>query len=143
MSRKRGVIDEGEQNEEGNENLPISMTVATDLKAIQRCIPAFAVAFSGGFLVSVLDPFQTQLIIAFDLCGCSKNISEILVDNSCYTCKSGETVVAVINLLLFVGAILGCQLTRIFSEYGRVVLLKVIAGFIIPGSLLSALAPTG
>lgn len=29
---------------------------ATDLKAIKRCIPAFAVAFSGGFLVSVLDP---------------------------------------------------------------------------------------
>jgi hypothetical protein len=101
------------------------------------------VAFSGGFLVSVLDPFGTQLIIAFDLCGCSTNLSKILVDNSCYMCKPGETIVAVINLLLFVGAILGCQLTRIFSEYGRVVLLKLIAGFIIPGSLLSALAPTG
>ena len=71
---------------------------ATDLKAIKRCIPAFAVAFSGGFLVSVLDPFQTQLIIAFDLCGCSTNISEILVDDSCYTCRSGETLVAVITL---------------------------------------------
>ncbi|GMI46857.1 hypothetical protein TrCOL_g11951 [Triparma columacea] len=145
MSRKRGVTDKGEQqNEECDEkNLPISMSVATDLKAIKRCIPAFAVAFSGGFLVSVLDPFGTQLIIAFDLCGCSTNLSKILVDNSCYMCKTGETIVGVINLLLFVGAILGCQLTRIFSEYGRVVLLKFIAGFIIPGSLLSALAPTG
>lgn len=89
MSRKRGGTDKGEQqNEEGSEkNLPISMTVATDLKAIKRCIPAFAVAFSGGFLVSVLDPFGTQLIIAFDLCGCSTNLSKILVDNSCYMCK--------------------------------------------------------
>jgi hypothetical protein len=49
MSRKRGGTDKGEQqNEEGDESLPISMTVATDLKESNAVYPLLRWRFLGG-----------------------------------------------------------------------------------------------
>lgn len=98
------------------------------------CIPAFIVAFTGGFLISSLDATNTQIQVSFNFCGREQYE---------FNCTQGEYNIAYINTALFVGAILGALTCRFIAEIGRKLLLMSVSFFVIPGSLLAGLTPNG
>jgi MFS family permease len=109
--------------------------------SLARVWPAYTIGFTGGFLVSALDPWESQLAVQFDWCN-STNLSTAALASHLY-CREGSVNFALVSLSLFLGAILGCLVNRFVAEVGRVFILRAICVFVIPGSLLTGLAPDG
>eukprot|EP00127_Corallochytrium_limacisporum_P005092 Clim_evm47s198 gene=Clim_evmTU47s198 len=106
--------------------------------ALLRAIPAYMVSFVGGWLISALDPVQTQLVVSFGLTSCDD-----LENLDCVTGKDADYKIAGTNSALFIGAVIGCLTCRFLAEKGRRFLLLMISALVIPGCLIAGFAPDG